>query len=58
MGERRKQGFEQEANTISNEWASVANAMGIFEDYAGYYDSVIGDFATQTVEDMLIAGAP
>ena len=51
-------GFPQEAQAISNEWAVVAHAMGVVEDYHGYYDSAIGKLVTQTVEDMLVEAAP
>jgi hypothetical protein len=51
-------GFPQEARSISNEWTAVAHAMGVVEDYHGYYDSAIGVLVTQTVEDMLVEAAP
>ncbi len=51
-------GFPQEAQAISNEWAAVAHAMGVVEDYHGYYDSAIGMLVTQTMEDMLVEAAP
>ncbi len=51
-------GFSQEAQSISNEWAAVAHAMGIVEDYHGYYDSDIDVLVTRTVEDMVVEAAP
>ena len=37
---------------------AIAQAMGVVEDYHGYYDPTIGSLVTQTVEDMLIEAAP
>ncbi len=51
-------GFSHEAQSISDEWAAVAHAMGVVEDYHGYYDPVIGELATQGVEAMLVEAAP
>src|SRR5205814_10593653 len=51
-------GFSHEAQSVSNEWAAVAHAMGVVEDYHGYYDPAIGELATQGVEAMLVEAAP
>jgi len=51
-------GFPQEAQSISNEWATVAHTMGVVEGYHGFYDSAIGRLVTQTVEDMVVEAAP
>lgn len=51
-------GFSQEAQSISDEWVVVARAMGVVEDYHGYYDTTIGELAAEGVEDMLVEAAP
>lgn len=51
-------GFVAEAQAVRDEWMAVAQAMGVVEDYHGYYDSTIGGLVVQTVEDMLIETAP
>lgn len=51
-------GFTAEAQAVNDEWMAVAQAMGVVEDYHGYYDPAIGSLVTQTVEDMLIEAAP
>jgi len=51
-------GFPQEAESISNEWSTIARAMGVVEDYHGYYDPTVGEFAAQGVEDMLVEAGP
>jgi hypothetical protein len=51
-------GFTVEAQEVNDEWMVIAQAMGVVEDYHGYYDTTIGSLVTQTVEDMLIEAAP
>lgn len=51
-------GFSAEAQTISEEWAAVAQAMEVVEDYHGYYDQTIATLVNQTIEDMLIEAEP
>ncbi len=51
-------GFAAEAQRIKNEWAAVAQAMGVVEDYHGYYDATIDNFVRQTIEYMLVEAAP
>jgi phosphotransferase system IIB component len=51
-------GFAAEAQIITNEWEAVAQAMGIVEEYHGYFDATIGTHVNQTIEDMLIEAAP
>lgn len=51
-------GFATEAQIIISEWEAVAQAIGVVEDYHGYYDTTIGALVNQAIEDMLIEAAP
>jgi len=54
----REAGFSDLANAIEKEWDDVAQLMGIFEDYHGYYDDSVDQVVLETVEDMVIEASP
>ncbi|AGG05940.1 hypothetical protein [Dehalococcoides mccartyi] len=54
----QQMGFSAESEAILKEWEVVRNAMGIAEDYHGYYTIELLDHLDETIRDMLIEGAP
>ncbi len=51
-------GLSDLAQRISKEWAVVANAIGIIEDYHGYYNAEIAPAVQHIVDDMLVEADP
>lgn len=54
----QQMGFSAESEAILREWEVVRNAMGIAEDYHGYYTLQLLVYLEQTIRDMLIEAAP
>ena len=46
------------AHSIEYEWSTFANAMGIQEDYHGFYDKSVSKAIKDTIEDMLTETDP
>lgn len=59
IAERAKQsGFERLAMAIEQEWKMLAHAIGVVEDYHGFYDRRLKDNISRTIDDMLTEAAP
>jgi hypothetical protein len=54
----RKIGLNEEADKMEQEWAEIADALNIREDYFGYYTAVYHQDILQTLDDMLTEAAP
>jgi len=53
-----EEGFEGAAETVRKEWRMIAEAMGVVEDYHGFYHESLAEVIINTVSDMLIEAAP
>lgn len=51
-------GFDVVAQDVADEWSTVARAMGVAEEYYGYYDPAIGRSVMRIVTDMLVESDP
>ena len=51
-------GYYDLANHIEDEWHSIADLLGLTEDYYGFYDESLDKVINQTIEDMLIEAGP
>ncbi len=51
-------GFGPIAQAIADEWSAVAEAMGVTEEYYGYFDPAIGRSVMHVVDDMLVESDP
>ena len=54
----RQANHQEVAHTIEDEWSTFACAMGIREDYHGFYDKSLESVVKNTVQDMLIESDP
>jgi hypothetical protein len=54
----RRLGFEENAVALEDSWRAIASAMGVVEDYYGYYIPQFADAIDQAIDDMLIETAP
>ncbi len=46
------------AERIEGEWETIAQTIGVVEDYQGVYDDALGDPIRRTIEDMLTETSP
>jgi hypothetical protein len=53
----RSLGYAPLADTIEREWATIAGALKISEDYFGFYENEFLPIVIQTVDDMLTEAA-
>ena len=42
------------SNTLEKEWETIAETLGIVEDYYGYYEQSYLGFLRQTIDNMLV----
>jgi len=54
----QRMGLSVESEVVLREWEVIRNAMGIAEDYHGYYTLQLQDQLEQTLHDMLVETAP
>lgn len=54
----RRIGFKSDAETLEKNWSSIAQAMGVVEDYYGYYIPQFEDPINDMVADMLTETEP
>ena len=54
----RQMGYNEVATDLEEKWNKVATALGVVEDYAGFYDSSFLPIIQQTLDDMLIEASP
>ena len=54
----RRMGYNAEADKLEEEWEKIAQAIGIVEDYFGYYEEPFLPELRQTIDDMLVEAAP
>ena len=54
----RELGYGAAAADVEREWAVAAGALGVTEDYHGYYDRSFAAFVRRTVDDMLTEAGP
>ena len=58
LSQAQGRGLSNEAKSIGEEWARVAGAMGVVEDYHGFYDEELEGPIIQMLEDALTEVAP
>lgn len=51
-------GFPELGRRMEEEWETIAQTIGVAEDYQGIYDSGLADSIKQAVDDMLTEAAP
>jgi len=51
-------GFADLAERIEGEWETIAQTIGVVEDYQGVYDDALADPILRTIEDMLTETSP
>jgi hypothetical protein len=51
-------GFRDLSRRIEREWRTVAESMGVHEDYHGFYDESLKRVVLNTIEDMVIEAGP
>lgn len=54
----QQMGFNSEANSLENEWDTIAAQMGITEDYYGFYVDEFLPSIRNTLSDMLVESSP
>ena len=54
----RQMGYNAVAADLEDEWNQVASALGIVENYYGFYDSTFLPIIQQKLDDMLTEAAP
>jgi hypothetical protein len=54
----RMRGLEGLARRVEDEWRRIVRALGVKEDYHGFYDEALERALTRTLDDMLIEGGP
>lgn len=54
----RRKSHNVEANTLEREWETIAETLGIVEDYYGYYEQSYLGFLRQTIDNMLVKASP
>src|SRR5262249_33798448 len=54
----KKLGLEIEANLLESEWTSLVQALGINEEYYGYYLDAYAADISSTLDDMTIEASP
>lgn len=54
----RQSGAGPEADELERSWAVIAAALGVTEDYYGYFEQTFLDDVRQTVTDMLTEAGP
>ncbi|MBE7432922.1 MAG: hypothetical protein HS100_03335 [Anaerolineales bacterium] len=54
----RNENQESLANDIDTEWSIFAKAMGVREDYHGYYDKSLNRVVKNTIQDMIVETNP
>lgn len=51
-------GFVALAGHLEKQWCEMSEAMGIVEDYHGFYDGVLESAITSAIEDMITEAGP
>ncbi len=54
----RATGYTEIAQQVEGQWDEVARAIGIEEDYHGFYDNVLEQVVDETLENMLVETNP
>jgi hypothetical protein len=54
----REMGFLDDAKSLENGWGVIAHAMGVVEDYYGYYVPQFLPLINRIVDDMLVEAGP
>lgn len=54
----RKMGLTNEADELEDEWNEIASALGISEDYFGYFEEIYRDDIILLLDDMLVEANP
>ena len=54
----RSMGYNTESDKMEGEWEKIAQAIGIVEDYFGYYEESFLPELRQTISDMLVEASP
>jgi hypothetical protein len=54
----RRLGFEVDAAVLEDSWKTIASAMGVVEDYYGFYIPQFVDTIDRTIDDLLIEAEP
>lgn len=54
----RRVGHNVDAEELENAWNTIAEAMGVIEDYYGFYASEFLRVIQQTIDDMLTEASP
>ena len=58
LSQAQAKGLSDEANAIGEEWARIAGAMGVVEDYHGFYDETLEGPIIRMLEDALTEVSP
>ena len=58
LSQAQAKGLSDEANAIGEEWARIAGAMGVVEDYHGFYDEALEGPIIRMLEDALTEVCP
>lgn len=53
-----EQGFQAKAKMINQEWRTIAELMGVAEDYHGFYHESLAEIIANTINDMMTEAAP
>ena len=54
----RQMGYDAVAVDLEEKWNEIATALGVIEDYNGFYDPTFLPVIQQTLDDMIIETAP
>lgn len=54
----RELGCETAADAVEQQWATIAAALGVVEDYYGFYEEEFLPVIWQTLNDMLVEAEP
>jgi len=54
----RELGCDTAADAMERQWATIANTLGIAEDYYGFYEDEFLPLIWQTLDDMLVEAEP
>jgi hypothetical protein len=51
-------GYSAVADKLEDTWSAISRAMGIVEDYYGFYESEFLPAIQQTIDDMVVEAEP